>query len=732
MPLRKPSEFFNDISSKNSLDVVNEELNSAAPEKIEKLTEAFDVFKYNLSNIQSLTEFTNNIDGFKSSIERIDDLSHGIDLLKEEIDSCIKREDLDNAMVSHLFFVEESIKNVQNNIKYLNSKTLLDIKEEFAVLSETIEDFLSVEAPKIKNSISQSEIRIDERFLDYKKSLDLEVERIDEEITQKLLSITETVQGINQNSLFEIKENISSIEDRLDYTLKKELPKYKKFFAETEAKTEKRLSESKNYIETLHNEIELDHQSRINDIKEQLENFINLEIPKYRNILVESSLKNENDIKRLTENIENNILKVNQTVEDLEKKVTQEKNIIDETLSSKISEIESFISDSKNEISSISNIYENLYKDFRNREISENKKLENYSDRLDIFSEKITNLEENLTKDVSDLQSNLDISTTKYYDILKNEVGYFEQNILDKVKDLEINFVRNEKHIQDAKDTLKETLSKIKIDDIEKKNNQLLEKISQLESILEKFDEKKLLTEDLADPPSTKNPDPLTPLDKNYVTLKDLQDHYRIFINRVQMQLASIGGGGAGFVKDLADVSFDESTGQNKLLIFNGTNWVGIASTALSGGSSTLVGLSDVDSTNLGDGRFLRYNASTSEFTFAPVSASNLELIAGDIQSGILTTSGLGPAVVMSISASTYRSVNYQVQVTEGTNYNMTTINVIHDGSTTYMTEYGTINQPIGIATFSTDISGGSLRLLGHPAFASDTTFKVVFTAIEV
>jgi len=731
VPLRKPSEFFNDINSKNSLDLVNEELNSAAPEKIEKLTEAFDVFKYNLNNIQSLTEFTNNIDGFKSNIEKVNNLSECIDLLKEEIETCIKKEDLDNAMMSQLFFVEESIKNVQDNIKYLNSKTLLDIKDEFLSLSETIEDFLDVEVPKIKNSVSQSEIRIDERFIDYKKTLDLEVERIDKQISEKLLSITETVQGINENNLFEIKENVFSIEKKLDFTLEKELPKYKKFFVETETRTEEKLSESKKYIERKYEEIESDHQFRINEIKKELDSFINSEVPKYRNILVESSLKNENDIKRLTENIENNILKVNQTVEDLEKKVTQEKNIIDETLSSKISEIESFISDSKNEISSISNTYENLHKDFRNREISENKKLENYSDRLDIFSEKITNLEENLTKDVSDLQSNLDISTTKYYDILKNEVGYFEQNILDKVKDLEINFVRNEKHIQDAKDTLKETLSKIKIDDIEKKNNQLLEKISQLESILEKFDEKKLLTEDLADPPSTKNPDPLTPLDKNYVTLKDLQDHYRIFINRVQMQLASIGGGGAGFVKDLADVSFDESTGQNKLLIFNGTDWVGIASTALSSGPSTLVGLSDVDSTNLGDGRFLRYNASTSEFTFAPVSASNLELIAGDIQSGILTTSGLGAAVVMSISASTYRSVNYQIQVTEGTNYNMTNINVIHDGTTTYMTEYGTINQPIGVATFSTDISSGSLRLLGYPAFASDTTFKVVFTAIE-
>jgi len=730
VPLRKPSEFFNDTSSKNSLDVVNEELNSAAPEKVEKLTEAFDAFKYNLSNIQSLSDFTNNIDGFKTSIDRVNNLSEGIDLLKEEINNCIKKEDLDNAMMSQLFFVEESIKNVQDNIKSLNSKTLFNIREEFLSLSETIDNFLGVEVPQIRNSVSQSEIRTDERFNRYRKSLDVEVERIDKQLSEKLLSITETIEGINEQELSGIKESVSAIENKIDYTLKKELPKYKKFFAETEVKTEQRISESEKLIQTKYDEIETSYQTRINEIKLELDNFASTEIPKYRNILVEASFKNESEIKILTENIENTILKVNQTVEDLERKVNDEKIKIDETLDNKVSQIETFILDSKSELSSLSKTYENLYKDFRNREISENKKLEGYSDRLDTFSEKINNLEENLTKDVSDLQSNLNISTTKYYDILKNEVGYFEQNILSKVKDLEINFVRNEKHIQNAKDILKETLSKIKLDEIEQKNNQLLEKISKLETILEKFDEKKLLTEDLTDPPSTKNSDPLTPLDKNYVTLKDLQDHYRIFINRVQQQLASIGGGGAGFMKDLADVNFDESVGQNKLLIYNGTEWVGIASTSISG-TTALVDLTDVDTSNLGDGRFLRYDATTSEFTFAPVSASNLELIAGDIQSGILTTSGLGMAVVMSISASTYRSVNYQVQVTEGTNYNMTTINVIHDGTNTYMTEYGTINQPIGIATFSTDISGGSLRLLGYPAFASDTTFKVVFTAIE-
>ena len=232
------------------------------------------------------------------------------------------------------------------------------------------------------------------------------------------------------------------------------------------------------------------------------------------------------------------------------------------------------------------------------------------------------------------------------------------------------------------------------------------------------------------DPSEKQGDDPLTPTDQKFATLQDLAANYRLFVNRVEQQLYTIGGGGAGFIKDLDDVNFDATN--NDLLIYDGDNsrWVGIASTSL--GSSTLTGLDDVDDSNLGDGRFLRYNATEEEFTFEPVSATNLELIAGDIQSGIKTTSATGQAIVMSISASTYRSVSYQIQAVQGSNYNMTTINVVHDGTNTYMNEFGTINQPTGIATFSTDINSGALRLLGFPASSSSTTFKVIFTALQV
>ena len=303
----------------------------------------------------------------------------------------------------------------------------------------------------------------------------------------------------------------------------------------------------------------------------------------------------------------------------------------------------------------------------------------------------------------------------------------------EKVENLDIRYYDEEiEGIQEDVNSVKTDVDSVK-EDVTSIFKELENIAQEIKKNQEELKENYLLSE----PPNEKQraggqSDPLTPTGEKFATFKDLEQHYRLFLNRIQVQLSTIGGGGAGFIKDLDDVSFDQTTGNNKLLIYDQANskWVGIASTSLSG-STALVDLTDVDTSNLGDGRFLRYDASSNDFTFEPVSATNLELIAGDIQSGILTTTSILPATVMSISASTYRSVNYQIQVTEGTNYNMTTINVIHDGTDTYMTEYGTINQPVGIATFSTDISGGSLRLLGYPASTSSTTFKVIFTALQ-
>ena len=732
MALKKPSDFF---GKKSTFEEIQEQLVDAEPQKIENLTEAFQVFKTNLNNIQTLSDFSSTVNGFKENFERVDVLSKEIEVLKESVNNTLKKEDLNEAMMSHLLFVEESISDVQKKIKGLNSKTLYNIKEEFEELQETVIDFINLEVPSYKKQILDHERRIDTRFVSFKNDINESIEKIDDDLTSKLSSISETISSINESHLDEFRGEVSSLDDKVDYLLESELPKYKKFFAETELKAEEKIKGVTDFVESKVEILESDYQNQIQNLNSLVKEFIEQEIPKYKNLITESKIKVEQDFIDLEESIQNKIQQIDESINSLIEDTNHQNQENNLKVTNQLLELQQIVENSKNQIDSISNTYENLYKDFRKREIHENEKLESYQKLLNSFSEKISILEDNFTDDVCNLQENLDISTSKYYDVLKKEVGYFEENISNKVKDLEVNIVVNEKHIKDIQNSVYEVLDNLKLDLIEEKSKELTDKISHVETILEKFNEQSVLNEGLLnEPPNVKNSDPLTPLDQNYVTIKDLQDHYRIFINRIQQQLSTIGGGGAGFMYDLADVEFDRSSGNNKLLIYDQANsrWVGIASTALSsGGSSTLIGLSDVDSSNLGDGRFLRYDASTSEFTFAPVSATNLELIAGDIQSGVLTTSSTSPAVVMSISASTYRSAQYQVQVTEGTNYNMTTINVIHDGTDTYMTEYGTINQPIGVATFSSDISGGALRLIGYPAFVSPTTFKVIFTAIE-
>ena len=718
MSLKKPTDFFNQ-KTKDKVEIYSQ---SAS------LPESYDTYKSNLKNIEVLADFTESVGTLKENAERITSLSREIQSLQEQLSQFIKQEDLDRSMVSHLLFVEESIENIQQKIKGLNSKTLLNIKEEFGELQETVNDFIRLEVPSHKKKILETERRTDIRFNDFKNQVQKEVTSIDSQLTEKLLGISGTIAEINENHLNKFRNEVSVLENSVDNVLKNELPRYKRFFTETELRTEEKIKGVTDFVESKVHTLEDDYQNQIQNLHSLVKDFTEQEIPKYRGLITESKLQVEKDFITLEESIQNKIGEIDKSLSQAIEKSKEQNESNDQQLI----ELQQIVESSKNQIDTISHTYENLYKDFRNREIHENQKLESYEELLNDFAEKIHTLENNLNENVSLLHDDLNISTSKYYDILKKEVGYFEENISNKVKDLEVNIVVNEKHIHRIKDSVYEILDGLKLDLIEEKSQELTEKISHVERILEKFNEKTLLNEGLLnEPPEIKTKDPLTPLDQNFVTLDQLQSHYKLFINRIQQQLSTIGGGGETRLEFLDDVDRTSAKVDGYVLAYQASTGKFIGTSVSGGGGGTLISLTDVDSSNLGDGRFLRYDASTSDFTFAPVSATNLELIAGDIQSGILTTNSTNQEVVMSISASTYRSVQYQVQVTEGTNYNMTSINLVHDGTTTYMSEYGTINQPIGVATFSSDISGGALRLIGYPAFASTTTFKTIFTAIE-
>tara|TARA_B100000902_G_scaffold284081_1_gene270050 strand:+ start:469 stop:4251 length:3783 start_codon:yes stop_codon:yes gene_type:complete len=173
-------------------------------------------------------------------------------------------------------------------------------------------------------------------------------------------------------------------------------------------------------------------------------------------------------------------------------------------------------------------------------------------------------LEKEITS-INEQSIKTDETLLKFFNELKEqvnllpEVKYYDNEISTIVKDI---------------DSLKTTVRELKdIASLIKKDQKQLQ-------------ENYLLNE----PPSEKETagnqtDVLTPLNQKFATLDDLSNHYRLFINRITTQLSTMGGGGAGYIKDLDDVDFSGIT-TGSLLIYEASTskWVGIASTALGGG----------------------------------------------------------------------------------------------------------------------------------------------------
>tara|TARA_B100000131_G_scaffold191034_1_gene183670 strand:+ start:243 stop:2444 length:2202 start_codon:yes stop_codon:yes gene_type:complete len=540
VPLKKPSEFYNKVPN-SSLDEIRE---NATPEKVETISEAFDSFKTNFDHIQTLTEFTNTFDTFKNNIEKVDNLTESVSDIQESIQDLIKKEDLDDAMTAQLLFVEESIRNVQDKVKTLNSKSVFAIKEEFSSLSETVYNFIDEEVPSYQKLIVDSETRVDSRFLNFKKDITSKVEDVHKEINSNLSHITESIESINEENLSSVKEEVKGIRGKVESLLEKVLPKYKKFFADTELRTEQKISA----VEETAKDIEEKYESQIKEITENFDQFVNNEIPKYKKLLVDSKLKTEEEVKDISKSLDEQVSKINKNVVNLQQRVNNKEIEIDDVLLEKTNTIDKLINKSKD----LSRIYDDLSRDFKEKEVQ-------YENALDDFSKKINTMEESLTDNICELQENLDTSTSKYYSEMKNAVVpavvNFEKNLSSQLKEMKIDFTVNEKHVDSLKKEFKDLVEKIRVtEDLEERSQSLSKKVDKLEEILEKFDEKTLTEGLLNIPPNVDNSDPLTPLDQTYVTHEKLAEHYRLFINRIQQQLSVLGGGGEVFLARMEDV----------------------------------------------------------------------------------------------------------------------------------------------------------------------------------
>jgi hypothetical protein len=81
------------------------------------------------------------------------------------------------------------------------------------------------------------------------------------------------------------------------------------------------------------------------------------------------------------------------------------------------------------------------------------------------------------------------------------------------------------------------------------------------------------------------------------------------------------------------------------------------------------------------------------------------------VGTGVTVVTGTATTSISSLDVSSFRSIKYQVQISQNEDFQATDILVIHNGTTSNLIEYGSIATNDYLGTFDTSIDGGNLNL---------------------
>ena len=707
MALRKPSNFFED----NNKSEVSESI---------KGTESFDTFqtyKKNVEKFDAISKFSGSLEDYNENVEKVNYLSQQLLGVQEEIKTLLTQEDLDRAMMSQLLVVEETAKDIQSRVKTINNERLVDIKENVKELTEQVNQFISIDVPKYKSLVINSENRSYSRYDEFEERISESINDIDSSIEQKYVEID----GRLNNFKTSVEENLSSIKvdvskevttalESIESVNKNTINVVKAEFKETEVRTEEKI-----------NEVIDSYKKDIEDLNAKVKLFTETEIPKYSNLLIETKLKSEKEVKDLEEEV---LSKVN----ILSEKVQFISEGIPEKTSEKIQELKAVTDEYKEEIDSISKKYQSLYKDFKEREVSENKKLETYSKDIEEYHKRFNFLEETVAEDLEEIQNVLAASNKSYHASLETEAVKFRDKISEQMKGLEVDLVTNEKHIkkqnehiEDIREEIKGVFDKLQLDKLEEKNASLSRKVNYIQEVLEKFNEKEVLTESITEPTTTNNSDPLTPTDQNFVTFDQLQSHYRLFLNRIQQQLSTLGGGGEVRLEFLDDIDRSTAKVDGKFLKYDSSlnKWVGATGGSGGGGG----GISGVSTTGTSGFNNVNVSGIITASSFVKTSGTSSQFLKADgsiDSSTYITSTDGGNADQLDGEEGTYYLdySNFSNTPTIPSNNNQLT-----NGAgfiTTSFTNTNQLTNGAGFITGSDNTTGTSGGLTGTPDITVD------------
>jgi chromosome segregation ATPase len=484
----------------------------------------------------------------REDLSKVENLSSQILQLQQELAQKVVKNDLETLILSQISEMREKFEFLKNDIKNSNNNDIAIFNTSLSEVVDIVNNLVENEIPKYKKQITKNEVYVGEKVNQIQETIDRNISDIREEVEVKFDEIAEVV------------------DNNLDY--------FNQQLQESSFQVKKTTETYFNLSKILENKV-LSENEKLKEYSQEIEKLQKTFTELHKNLTEEIDSHQESIKNNVEDRINSFISNVDEDVQNVFKKV----NDIQNQVSSQISNIKSDVVIFEKHNKETTRIIE----EFSN-EISRITKLDN---NINVIENNVEILQNEY-----ELISNKSIETKKNLEVIEKYIQNHHQDIIDLKEEVFVeierlfsgNFQENIERLEKKIDFIRETYSKIEPEIIVK------------EVIGEGV---------LNEPPDVKNSDPLTPLNQNFVTLDQLQGHYRLFLNRIQQQLATIGGGGETRLKYLDDI-------------------VGIATNA-----------------SAYDGKFLKYNHSIGKFEFVTVSVSG-DSAWSQTDGGIVVASNIG------------------------------------------------------------------------------------------
>ena len=487
---------------------------------------------------------------------------------KEELPSIEDLLDKNLPSIEDFVEGENNLPSVENIVENNNLPSVEDIKEDSDLPS--MEDYIEEETVTIEDAEGNTFAEVEDVIPPWPELLKI------------INNVREEIPDIPEIKYYDAElEKLCEIVDEV----RSEIPEVKSYDAEVEAICEQidlvrstisELPEVKYYDEQIDS-----IENRINLIKEDI---VNLPEPKYYdNDLqsireeIESFKKNFPWIPWIEESFEN----VNDSIGTVEEKISLELDSILETVDVKVFENKVLINGIKD------NFAEDKQKILADIKESSQKIFDLHNE----FKDDDRKLKKQLQGEYNKLKQSVQEQLEKY----NQESVKTDELLLKYFTDLkeEISKSPEVKYYDDDIDTLQESVKKSnkRFLPIESDIKSLYKIVEDIKKTQQELNEQKLLEEKQV----SEDKDPLTPTDQKFATLDDLSKHYSLFVNRIQQQLSSLGGGGETRLEFLDDVDRDSAKVDGKFLKYDSATgkWVGADASGGGGGGS----ISGIDTT---------------------------------------------------------------------------------------------------------------------------------------